>query len=119
MFSLTTHATHFNGYMTSNIIMVKDHIDNDKGNLLPPLHGYSFSISSSDLCYSSCGALAGNNNNRIVVVVILLLLLVVVVVVVVIVVKVVVTAAAVVVVVIVVVAAAVLVVVIAIVTLYV
>ena len=117
MFSLTTHSTHFNGYMTSNIIMVKDHIDNDKGNLLPPLHGYSFSISSSDLCYSSCGALAGNNNNRIVVVVILLLLLVVVVVVIV--VKVVVTAAAVVVVVIVVVAAAVLVVVIAIVTLYV
>ena len=37
MFYLTTHSTHFiYGYMASDIIMVKDHSDSEKGNPLPP-----------------------------------------------------------------------------------
>ena len=37
MFYLTTHSTHFiYGYMTSDI-MVKDHSDSEKGNLLFPI----------------------------------------------------------------------------------
>ena len=44
MFYLTTHSTHFiYGYMASDI--VKDHSDNERGNLLPP-HGLLFPISS-------------------------------------------------------------------------
>ena len=45
MFYLTMHTTHFiYGYMASDI-MVKDHSDSERGNLLPP-HGLLFSISS-------------------------------------------------------------------------
>ena len=45
MFYLTTHSTHFiYGYMASHIIMVKDHSDSKRGNLLP--HGLLFLISS-------------------------------------------------------------------------
>ena len=46
MFYLTTHSTHFiYGYMASDIIMVKDHSDSEKGNPLPP-HGLLLSINS-------------------------------------------------------------------------
>ena len=42
MFYLTTHSTHFtNGYMASDIIMVKEHSDSEKGNALSP-HGLLF-----------------------------------------------------------------------------
>ena len=45
-FYLTTHSTHFiYGYMASDIILVKDHSDSEKGNLLPP-HRLLFSINS-------------------------------------------------------------------------
>ena len=44
MFYLTTHSTHFiNGYMAS-AILVKDHLDSERGNPLPP-HGLLFPIS--------------------------------------------------------------------------
>ena len=44
----TTHSTRFiYGYMSSDIYMVKDHSDSDRGNPLPP-HGLLFSISSKD-----------------------------------------------------------------------
>ena len=59
MFYLTTHSTHIiYGYMASD--MVKDHYDNEKGNLLPP-HRLLFPINSTyhGLCYTSRGALAG------------------------------------------------------------
>ena len=37
MFYLTTHSTHFiYGYMASDIIMVKNHSDRERGNPLPP-----------------------------------------------------------------------------------
>ena len=57
--------------------MVKDHSDSERGNLLPPLHGLLFPISSKhsficiipqtgytyhSLCYTSRGALAGMRN---------------------------------------------------------
>ena len=46
MFYLTTHSTHFiYGYMASDIIMVKDHSDSEKGNPLPP-HRLLLSINS-------------------------------------------------------------------------
>ena len=46
MFYFTTHTTHFiYGYMASDIIMVKDHTDSERGNPLPP-YGLSFLISS-------------------------------------------------------------------------
>ena len=46
MFYLTTHSTHFiYGYMASDIIMVKDHSDSEKGNPLPP-HRLLFLINS-------------------------------------------------------------------------
>ena len=49
MFYLTTHSTHFvffiYGYMASNIIMLKDHSDSERGNPLPP-HGLLFPIST-------------------------------------------------------------------------
>ena len=46
MFYLTTHSTHFiYGYMASDIIMVKDHSDSERGNPMPP-HGLLFSINS-------------------------------------------------------------------------
>ena len=46
-FYLTTHSTHFiYGYMASDIIMVKDHSDSERGNPLPP-HGLVFPISST------------------------------------------------------------------------
>ena len=48
MFYLTTHSTHFiYGYMASDIIMVKDHSDSEKGNPLPP-HRLLLSINSKD-----------------------------------------------------------------------
>ena len=51
MFYLTTHSTHFiYGYMASDIIMVKDHSDNDRRNLLLP-HGLLFYISSKGVFY--------------------------------------------------------------------
>ena len=57
--------------------MVKDHLDSERGNPLPP-HGLLFSIDSNiflyapshrqdnsyqGLCYTSCGALAGTRNS--------------------------------------------------------
>ena len=46
MFYLTTHSTHFiYGYMASDIIMVKDHSDSEKGNPMPP-HRLLFPINS-------------------------------------------------------------------------
>ena len=46
MFYLMMHSTHFiYGYMASDIHMVKDHSDSEKGKLLLP-HGLLFSISS-------------------------------------------------------------------------
>ena len=43
---LTTHSPHFiYGYMASDIIMVKDHSDSEKGNPLPP-HRLLLSINS-------------------------------------------------------------------------
>ena len=59
MFYLMTHSTHFiYSYMAS---------DSERGNLLPPLHGLLFPISSKGsfictyhiLCYTSRGALSG------------------------------------------------------------
>ena len=58
--------------------MVKDHLDSERGNLLPPLHGLSFRLAARDLsyapsqrqdntyhnlCYTSHGALAGMRNS--------------------------------------------------------
>ena len=78
MFHLTTLSTHFMyGYMASDIIMVKDYSDSDRGNPLPP-HGLLFPITSKDYfaciipqtgChiprtyYTSRGALAGTRNS--------------------------------------------------------
>ena len=46
MFYLTTHSTHFiYGYMASDIIMVKDRSDSERGNSMPP-HWLLFPISS-------------------------------------------------------------------------
>ena len=46
IFYLTTHSTHFiYGYMASDIIMVKDHPDSERGNPLLP-HGLLFPINS-------------------------------------------------------------------------
>ena len=60
--------------------MVKDHSDSEKGNLLPPLLGYSYRLTASvllyapshrqdstyhGLCYTSRGALAGTRNSSI------------------------------------------------------
>ena len=46
MFYFTTHSTHFiYDYMASDIIMVKDHSDRERGNPLPP-HRLLFPISS-------------------------------------------------------------------------
>ena len=46
MFYLTTHSTYFiYGYVASDIIMVKDHSDSEKGNPLPP-HRLLLSINS-------------------------------------------------------------------------
>ena len=46
MFYLMMHSTHFiYGYMASDIIMVKDCSDSERGNPLPP-HGLHFPISS-------------------------------------------------------------------------
>ena len=42
MFYLTTHSTHFiYGYMASDIIMVKDHSDSERGNM-----GYYFRLTA-------------------------------------------------------------------------
>ena len=58
--------------------MVKDHSDSDSGNLLPPLHGLLFPMSTNGsfmhhptdrmahttaFCYTSRGALAGMKNS--------------------------------------------------------
>ena len=46
MFYLTKHSTHFiYNYITSDIYMVKDHSDSEKGNPLPP-HRLLLSINS-------------------------------------------------------------------------
>ena len=60
--------------------MVKDHSDSERGNPLLPQHGLHFLISSKvslyepshrqdstyhDLCYTSCGALAGTRNSSV------------------------------------------------------
>ena len=46
IFYLTMHSTHFNyGYM------VQDHSDNERGNLLPLLHGQLFPITNKVLLY--------------------------------------------------------------------
>ena len=51
MFYLTKHSTHFiYGYMASDIIMVKDHSDRERGNPLPP-HGLLFPISNKGSFY--------------------------------------------------------------------
>ena len=43
MFHLTTHSTHFiYGYVASDVIMVKDHSDSERGNPLSTLHGLLF-----------------------------------------------------------------------------
>ena len=47
MFYLMTHPTHFiYGYISSDIIMVINHSDSERGNRLLPLHGLFFPISS-------------------------------------------------------------------------
>ena len=49
---LTTHSTHFvYGYMATDIIMVKDILDNESANPLPP-HGllFPFSRKGSFIC---------------------------------------------------------------------
>ena len=46
MFYLTTHSTHFIFQLYGIIHMVKDHLDSERGNLLSPLHGLLFPISS-------------------------------------------------------------------------
>ena len=58
--------------------MVKDHRDSQRGNLLQPLHGYSFQLEAKDflyapshrqdstcysLCYTTCRALAGTRDS--------------------------------------------------------
>ena len=56
--------------------MVKDHSDNERGNLLPPLHGLVFLINSKvfymhpptdwiEHTMTSCGALAGMRNSSV------------------------------------------------------
>ena len=45
MFYLTTHSTHFILRFCSVGHMVKDHLDSERGNLLPP-HGLLFPINS-------------------------------------------------------------------------
>ena len=77
MFYLTTHSTHFILRLYDVIHMVKDHLDFEGGNPLPP-HGLLFPISSKiilyassrrqdntyyGLCYTSRGALAGTRNS--------------------------------------------------------
>ena len=48
MFYLTMHSTYYiYGYMASDIIMVEDHSDSEKGKPLPP-HRLLFLISSKD-----------------------------------------------------------------------
>ena len=53
MFYLTMHSTHLiYGYMASDIIMVKDHSDSERGNL--PRHMcYFFRLAASVLLYAS------------------------------------------------------------------
>ena len=71
------HSTYFvSGYMTLDIIMVKDHSDSERGNPLLP-HGLLFLIAARvllyasshrqdktyhSLCYTSCGALVGTRS---------------------------------------------------------
>ena len=70
---LTTHSTHFISQLYGVGHMVKDYSDSVRGNLLPPLHGLLFSISSksSFICtipqteHNSSGALAGTRNSSI------------------------------------------------------
>ena len=75
MFYLTTQSTHFiYGYMASDIIMVKNHTDSERGNPLPP-HGLLFPIDSKGsyrhdntyhgLWYTSRGTLAGTRNSSV------------------------------------------------------
>ena len=78
MFYLTTHSTHFiYGYMASDITMVKDHSDSERGNPLPP-HGIFSRLTRvilyapshiqdstyHGLCYTSRGVLAGSRNTQ-------------------------------------------------------
>ena len=46
MFYLTTHSTHFILRLYGVGHMVNDHSGSKRGNLLPPLHGLFFQISS-------------------------------------------------------------------------
>ena len=78
MFYLTMHSTHFiYGYMASDIGLVKDHSDSERGNPLPPMD-YSFRLTARvllyapshrqdntyhGLCLTSRGALAGTRNS--------------------------------------------------------
>ena len=78
MFYLTTHSTHFILRLYGIGHMVKDHSNSERGNPLPPL-GLSFRLTARvllyapsyrrqdstyhDLCYTSCGALAGTHNH--------------------------------------------------------
>ena len=72
MFYLTTHSTHFiYGYMVSDIIMVKNHLDSEKGNPTAPTwailsdlqQGFFYMLGQDSTyhtaCYTSRGALAG------------------------------------------------------------
>ena len=69
--------TFLNGYMASDIIIVKDHSDSERGNPLPP-HRLLFPIRTrvrlyasshrqdniyDSLCYTSRGALAGTRTS--------------------------------------------------------
>ena len=65
MFYLTMHSNFIYGYMVSD--MVKDHLDSERGNPLPP-HGIFFLINRQDsiyhdFCYTSRGAEAGTRNS--------------------------------------------------------
>ena len=51
MFDLTTHSTHFMLLLYGVGIMVKDHSDSERGNLLPP-HGLFFQLAASVLLYA-------------------------------------------------------------------
>ena len=69
MFYLTMHSTHFiYSYIALDIIMVKDKLDSEKENLLPPLPGLLFPISSKEsfICTNPqtglCTPTAGKRN---------------------------------------------------------
>ena len=62
MFYLTTHSTHFiYSYMMSDIIMVMDHSDSERGKPLPPSH--RLDSTHHDPYYTSRGTLAETRNS--------------------------------------------------------